>query len=154
MRVAYDFTFGALYLRPYGDLDLIYTNTPGFHEAGLAGYALNVHGASKTNVAISPTLEFGGRYDLDKNTILRPFVSFGFNFLPNNTRAVEANFIGASASDGTFATYMNSPSFLANLDVGMQIYNEHGWELRAEYMLHEGGGLVSQTAAGRVAYHF
>lgn len=154
VRAAYDFTFGDLYFRPYADFDVIYAGTPGFQESGAAGYALNVHDTSKTTVAISPELEFGGRYNTDQNTILRPFVAIGVNFIPNNTRTVDANFVGASAYDGSFTTYMKSPNVLGNLDVGFQLYREGGFEVRTEYTLHAGSGFLSQSASGRIAYHF
>ncbi|HEY9348719.1 MAG TPA: hypothetical protein VIQ53_25545, partial [Inquilinus sp.] len=65
LRAAYEFAFQDWYIRPYGDLDVVYTDLPGFKEKGDDLYALDVRGSSKTSVALSPMVEFGGRLDLD-----------------------------------------------------------------------------------------
>jgi outer membrane autotransporter protein len=154
LRGAYEFAFENWYVRPYGDLDLIYTNMPGFQESGPVGTALNVRGNSKTSVAISPMVEFGGRLALDEKTTIRPFAAIGISFLPNNTRHVDASFVGASSASGTFRSFMKAPGVLGNLDLGVQVYCANGFEVKAEYGIKAGGTFLSQSASARVAYHF
>ncbi|WP_415793641.1 autotransporter domain-containing protein, partial [Bordetella tumulicola] len=68
--------------RPYGDVDLIYTDLKGFQESGDSPYALDVRGSHKTTVALSPMVEFGRRMDLDDKTTLRAYAAFGLRYTP------------------------------------------------------------------------
>jgi hypothetical protein len=63
-------------------------------------------------------IEFGGRYDGERNAIFRPYVAVGASFQPDNQRAIDAGFVGAPA--GTFETVIRSPGVLGNLAVGVQ----------------------------------
>jgi hypothetical protein len=154
LRAAYDIPLGNLYIRPYGDVDVIYTATSGFQESGNQDYGLNVRSSSQTNVVLSPMVEFGGRYDFADRTIMRPYLALGASFRPDSTRAVDASFLGDSGSNRTFRTYIKSPDVLGNLDVGMQIYRASGLEVKADYILRGGDAFLSQSAVGRLAWHF
>lgn len=154
LRGAYDFALGDWYIRPYGDLDVIYSNAPGFQESGPGGLGLNVRSFSKTSVVISPMVEFGGRLALQQGIIVRPYAAIGVSFLPNNTRTVNASFVDAQPGDGTFQTFINSPDVLGDLDVGVQLYRAGGFEVKAEYALKAGNEYVSQAGSLRAAYHF
>jgi uncharacterized protein YhjY with autotransporter beta-barrel domain len=154
LRAAYEFTFDSWYLRPYGDLDVVHTNAPAFRESGQSDFALNVYGSSKTSIALSPMVEFGGRLPVDGNLILRPFLAIGARFVPDNVRHVDASLVGALPATGTFRTTYDSPGVLGSVDVGLQLYRAGGFELRAEYGLKAGGSYLSQTAGGRMAFHF
>lgn len=153
-RGAYELAFESWYVRPYGDFDVVYTNTPGFQELGQINYALNVHGASKTSAVISPMVEFGGRVNTDSGMVLRPYAAMGISFLPNSTRAIDARLVEASAADGTFRTYLKAPDILGNFEAGLQIYRQGGFEVKAEYGLKAGNAYLSQSGGARVAYHF
>jgi hypothetical protein len=154
LRAAYDVPLGNAYVRPYGDLDVIYTNMPGFTESGDATYGLNVRSANRTNVSFSPMLEFGGRHDFGDGFILRPFAAVGLSVASNNTRAVDASFLGATAGAATFRTYIKSPGLVGSFDVGLQLYRNAGLEVKAEYTARVGEAYLSQEAVGRIAYHF
>jgi hypothetical protein len=133
---------------------VIYTNLPGFREAGAALYALNVNGSSKTSIALSPMAEFGGRLVLGEKTILRSFAMVGVSFLPDNTRSIDASFVGAAPEDGTFRSFLNSPGVVGNVELGVQLYRAGGFEVKAEYDASIGGSFLSQSASARLAYHF
>jgi uncharacterized protein with beta-barrel porin domain len=133
---------------------VIYTHTPGFAETGQAGYALDVRGNSKTSVVLSPMVEVGGRAVLDERTVLRPYAALGVSFLPNNTRYVDASFVGALPGDGTFRGFVKAPGVLGDLEVGAQLYFAGGFEVKAEYGVRAGGSYLSQSGSARVAYHF
>jgi len=49
-------------------------------------HALDVGSSSRTNVALSPTIEIGGRAALDAGPTFRPYATFGASFLPDDTR--------------------------------------------------------------------
>ena len=96
-------------------------------------------------------VELGGRVNTDAGMILRPYAAVGISFLPNSTRAIDARLVEASAADGTFRTYLNSPDVLGNLEAGLQIYGQGGFELKAEYGLKAGNAYLSQSGGARVA---
>ncbi|HEY9214971.1 MAG TPA: autotransporter domain-containing protein, partial [Ancylobacter sp.] len=153
LRAGYEFTFPNWYIRPYADLDVIYSNAPGYQERGSSGYALNVEGSSQTSVIFSPMVEIGGRYDLD-DAILRPFLTFGVSFNSNDSRVVTSSFVGASAQDGSFQTYLNSPDVLGTFSAGLDFYKANGFEMKAEYGLSGGDSFLVQSGSLRFAYHF
>ncbi|MGF6227304.1 uncharacterized protein YhjY with autotransporter beta-barrel domain [Inquilinus ginsengisoli] len=154
LRAAYEIAFADWYIRPYGDLDVIYTDLPGFEEKGDDLYALDVRGSSKTSVALSPMVEFGGRLDLDPETALRAYVAFGMSYQPDNTRTIHSSFAGASSANGTFSDRIDSPDVLGRIDVGLQLFRAGGFELKGEYTADIGGAFLSQSASARAAYHF
>ncbi|MGF6227815.1 hypothetical protein QFZ27_001770 [Inquilinus ginsengisoli] len=154
LRAAYEFAFQDWYIRPYGDLDVVYTDLPGFEEKGDDLYALDVRGSSKTSVALSPMVEFGGRLDLDPETALRAYVAFGMSYQPDNSRTIHSSFAGASSANGTFSDQIDSPDVLGRIDVGLQLFRAGGFELKGEYSADIGGSFLSQSASARAAYHF
>ncbi|MGF6227305.1 uncharacterized protein YhjY with autotransporter beta-barrel domain [Inquilinus ginsengisoli] len=154
LRAAYEIAFADWYIRPYGDLDVIYTDLPGFEEKGDDLYALDVRGSSKTSVALSPMVEFGGRLDLDTETALRAYIAFGMSYQPDNTRTIHSSFAGASSANGTFSDRIDSPDVLGRIDVGLQLFRAGGFELKGEYTADIGGAFLSQSASARAAYHF
>ncbi len=154
LRAAYEFTFQDWYIRPYGDLDVVYTDLPGFKEKGDDLLALDVRGSSKTSVGLSPMMELGGRLDLDGQSTLRAYAAFGLSYLPDNTRTIRSSFVGASSGNGTFSDHIDSPDVLGRIDVGVQLFRAEGFELKGEYTADIGGSFLSQSASARFAYHF
>ncbi len=154
LRGGYEFAFDNWYVRPYGDLDMVYTHVPGFQEFGQTGYALNVQSSSKTNVIIAPMVEVGGRYNVDATTILRPYAAAGVSLRPGNTRTITSSFVGAQPGDGSFQSLIQSPNVLGNFALGVQLYRVGGFEVKAEYGLQVGGSFLAQAGSARVAYHF
>src|SRR5690606_29866109 len=62
----------SLYLKPYVDLDALYTRMPGYTESG-GPLSLKVDSSDQFVVGVSPMLEFGGRIELDDGAIMRPY---------------------------------------------------------------------------------
>lgn len=153
LRGAYDFTFSGAYLRPRLDLDAYYVNQPGFQEYGPDSIGVTVNSYQKINTSIAPALELGGRVDMGI-MILRPYVVGGVAFLPDNTRTVGIGLIGPAAPAGTFQVTVNAPNVLGTLESGLQLYQAHAWEVKADYTLAAGDSYLSQTLGLRGAYHF
>jgi len=154
LRAGYEFDGGDWYIRPYGDVDVVYTHAPGFKEGGSSPYALNVRTADQTNVSFSPMIEFGRRGDLDAKTTIRAYAAFGLSWRPDNTRTVKSSFSNADSSNGTFTDYIKSPEVLGKVDQGLQLFRAGGYEFRARYTADIGNHFVSQSATARFAYHF
>ena len=154
LRAAYDIGFAGWYLRPMGDLDLFYTHTPAFTESGTSPYALSVGASSKVNVAITPAIEVGSRFDLNRATTLRAYADIGMSLMPDNQRSISASFAGSAIDDGTFSTTIKSPDVTGNLDLGVQLYHTSGFDVRAEYNLRGGDSFLSQGGTLRLGYRF
>ncbi len=153
LRAAYDFAAPKTYLRPYADLDVIYTHAPGFQESGRSG-ALSYSGSNRTNVVFSPMAEFGARGDLDSGVVLRGYAALGVSWQSNPGWVMDASFVGASSANGSFQSYSNTPDVLGRLKVGAQVYQRGGLEFRAEYALDAGSGYRGQVGSARLAYRF
>src|SRR5690606_10013350 len=67
-RASREFAFPTWYVKPYADVDLLYTYVPSYREHGPAGTGYSFDSARQWNVAFSPNVEFGSRIDLDDNT--------------------------------------------------------------------------------------
>ena len=154
LRAAYDFAFSDWYVRPYGDVDVVYTHMPSFQESGSGGLPLAFSASNKTSFILSPMVEIGGRHNIDETTILRPFIEFGMSILPDNQRTLNARLVGAAPADGTFTTYSNAPNALGRINLGVQLYQIGGWEVKGEYGIAAGSNYLAQTGSARVAYHF
>jgi len=155
LRGAYDFAFDDWYLRPRADLDVTYTHMPGSQVSGPSALALAVRGGvDKVSVVISPMLEIGTRYNISQTMILRPYAAVGASFLPNNIWSVDSSFVGPLAPLGSFRTSVTAPSVLGTADLGIQLYQVGGFEVKAEYTLSAGDAFLGQSVSLRGAYHF
>lgn len=86
--------------------------------------------------------------------ILRYYTDLGVTFLPGNSRTVDASIVGALAQNGTFATTINSPDVLGDIDFGLQLYQASGFEVKADYGVQLGNAFFGQSGTLRLAYHF
>src|SRR5690606_17421306 len=68
-----------LYLKPYVDLDLLYTKMSGYTESG-GPLSLSVDSSKQLSAGLSPMLEFGGQMKLENGGVLRPFAYAGASF--------------------------------------------------------------------------
>lgn len=154
IRAAYDAAFDGWYLRPRADVSLNYVNVPGFQEYGPSPTALLYYGHSQFGVTLTPALEIGGRIDLGERTILRPYLVAGAMFRTDNRWTVQGSFTGAAAAAGSFTNYYYSAAVVGLFEGGLQLYDQHGIEFRAEYRLATAYSYLSQTASLRLGWHF
>jgi Autotransporter beta-domain len=153
-RAAYDFALSHWYIRPRVDFDLIYTHLPAFQASGQSGFAVAVGGLDKVSPVMTPMVEFGGRYDIDRTTILRPYVAVGMSLYPNNTTTGDASVLIDGGTLDTVQKSFKSPSVIGNADVGVQLYRVSGFEVKAEYDVGAANAYLSQSVSLRGAYHF
>jgi hypothetical protein len=149
VRGAYQFPFEHWYLRPRMDIDLGWTRRSAMAESG-QGLAFAIDGGGSFGVGLTPALEIGGRYDL-LSMILRPYLSIGVTYLPDNSQTISGNFAGIPFS---LATY--GPSIVGTLEAGLQVYQAKGWEIRADYRLSEVDSFsaIGHAVSARIARHF
>lgn len=153
LRAAYDFAFDSWYLRPRLDLDGYYTSLAGFQEYG-RGIAVAVNGTDRFSVAVAPTLELGGRIQLGAATIVRPYVAGGVLFVPSNDWSLGTRFVGGLSAFGTSRVTYTGPPVLALVEAGLQLYQERGFDVRAEYRLASGNSVLAQALSLRGSWHF
>ncbi|HEX2528568.1 MAG TPA: hypothetical protein VHL31_20025 [Geminicoccus sp.] len=154
LRATYEIPFEHGYVQPRADLDVIYTYVPGHAETGASGTALEVDQADQTVFALTPAVEVAGRFDGTGGFVLHPYVTLGVRFLSDDAWTVAARLQGAQAEAGTFESSTAMPDTLADLHLGLQVFQVQGWELNLEYGLQTGDDYVGQAASGRVAYRF
>jgi uncharacterized protein with beta-barrel porin domain len=154
LRAAYEVAFDGWYVRPYGDLDVIYTHLQGVEETGSPLYALDLDSSSDTNVAVSLMVELGGRIDLREELTFRPYAAFGMSYLPDNTLTVDGRFANQTFDNGTFTDHLEAPEVLGRIDFGLQLYSGNGFEVKAGYTADIGESFLSQSANARIGFQF
>ena len=152
-RAAYDFAFDSFYVRPQLDVDLFHIYTPGYSETGASAYALQVDAANDTALVLAPAVELGVRQDLDEGTVFRGFLSLGAAFDPTSDRTIDAG-LKAAGSPLRFSTEIDSPDVVATFGAGVQLYRQMDWDVRGEYTLAVGDGLISQGGQLRLSRRF
>lgn len=155
LRAAYDFAFDGWYARPRMDFDLFRTRMSAFLDSDKSLLAPLQRGLGKVSAVASPRVEFGARYDLGPTT-LRPYVDIGASFFSGDESRVDEGFAGTLAAIGRFQlqTSVKQPSALGVVDLGIQLYEVGGFEVKVEYNLKGAKEYLSEGGGLRVAYHF
>jgi outer membrane autotransporter protein len=143
-----------LYLKPYTDFDLLYTNVPSFTESGAGSSDLTVKGQSQTSFGFSPNVEIGTHLKVGDAWTIRPFASVGATFLTSSKWVTEATLAGAPLGVGSFSSVTDLPNAMADLGFGVQVLNRNGLELRAELSSQISPNYLGEAGTLRLAYHF
>jgi hypothetical protein len=154
LRTAYTFERADHYIKPYVDLDLIYSSVSGYTESGSGPLALKANSSNQYNVAISPMVEFGTDMVTDGKRRIKSYVSAGASFLPNNNVSTQMAFANGVAGTGTYDVITNGPSVLGRLNLGIQAFEANDLEVRAQYGLQVGDGYWSQSLSANLVYRF
>jgi len=154
LRLEYEMPFQTWYLKPYGQLDMVYANVPSFSESGASPYNLSMKQTDSLMLAFGPHLEIGGRLDLDGGATLRPFASVGATFFSNGSWGVTASMQYAPAPVGTFQTVVDLPDVVADLGVGLQLSLKSGLDLRLNYEAEVGTDYLAHFGSARLSYRF
>lgn len=164
LRNAYQFdTAYNTYIRPYLDLDGVWTSTGSYQENGaMTGIPLQYQSQSNFNFIASPMVEIGGRINIDditdtskettKGMWLKPYVSAGMMFLTNNNSNVQAQVMGANS--GSFAINTQGPDSLFKGNVGVQLFSGEKVDVKLEYNGLAGQGFVAQGGSAKLDYRF
>nr|WP_244435113.1 autotransporter outer membrane beta-barrel domain-containing protein [Methylobacterium sp. B34] len=153
LRASYQVLFGDWYLKPYADLDLLYSYSPAYSETGAPGFNLDMRPVAKTLVAFSPMLEIGGRIDLDAGRWIRPYGILGVTLLSDDHFTGRASFQGTGAL-GLFATESSIPDRLGEMGLGFQISLGGGIEVTGEYQGQVGDHFLSHAGTARMQLRF
>jgi len=151
LRAAYQVDMRSWYLRPYVDVDVNHVKLFGYREHGAGAFDLDVFGHAKTSVMVTPSLEIGGRTDLQEAT-LRSYVSLGASFLSGGAITTQMKLDEFNLAP--FAVTTGAPTTYGNFSAGLEWINRNGFELRGEYSLRAGDHYLDQSAMLRAAYRF
>jgi uncharacterized protein with beta-barrel porin domain len=154
LRPSYQIPLGPAYLKPYVDLDVIHAAASGYSEVGGGSLDLNVKASQRTVVAGSPMLEMGGKFGLEGGLTLRPYVALGATFTSSAHWASQSSLVSAPAGTGVSTVLVPTPSALGNLQLGIDLLNTRGFELKAQYDVQAGKEFLDQTGMLRLSYHF
>ncbi|WP_174801325.1 autotransporter outer membrane beta-barrel domain-containing protein [Martelella limonii] len=153
LRAAYYADLGGSYLKPYLDLDTIYTHVPGYSEQGASAYAADMGSVDDVSFGIRPGLEWGARVDLEGGT-LRPFARTSVSWWHDRDIAQDARFSGASSRDTSFSTLYDGQDWLGQGALGFEYVADSGFEVRVQYEMEGNRETVAQSVTGRVGWRF
>ena len=156
LRAAYEFVLPnpSFYLRPYVDLDALYTYMPGVVMDTGEGVNLASDAMREWSFAISPAVEVGARIDLAEGGWLRPFAMAGATFLSNDGMSQALSFDTDSRQGIDFVSEVSLPDTLIDLGAGLQFVAGNGYELRGEYRAQIGDDYLAQEASIRLSVPF
>ncbi|WP_088155241.1 autotransporter outer membrane beta-barrel domain-containing protein [Achromobacter xylosoxidans] len=132
LRIARTYAAERVYLKPYVDLDASYTHMPGYGESRNALH-LDVESSNQFVMALSPTLELGGKVALKNGATLRPYMYGGVSFLSKDEYTVKARLQGAPAGSGAFETSVPMDDVIGRVGAGLQVSNAGGLDFRLQY---------------------
>lgn len=154
LRGSYEFAFDGWYMKPYADVDVLYTNMPGHTESGSSLVDMQFASAQQWNAAFSPNVEFGGRMQVNERTWLRPYATIGATVFARDNMQVGVQIADSGFGNASYTADLTIPSALLNLSFGAQLYTLNGVELRAEYKVDVGDTYTAQQASARLAVPF
>ena len=132
LRIARTFASEKFYLKPYLDLDAMYTHMPRYSESGNAMH-LDVESSNEFIMGLSPMLEVGGKVSLDNGAVMRPFAYGGVSFLSQDEYTAKARLQGAPDGAGAFETSLPVDDVIGRLGAGLQVSNAGGVDFRLQY---------------------
>ncbi|MBB2961145.1 autotransporter outer membrane beta-barrel domain-containing protein [Methylobacterium sp. R2-1] len=153
LRASYQFLFDGWYIRPYAEVDVLYTHSPGYSETGAQALNLDVRELHKSLFAFSPNVEIGGRYDIDAESWIRPYGKLGITMLSDDKFVGRASFQGSNGL-GLFSTASRIPDLVGDAGLGVQVKFGAGVELLGEYQSQVGDHFFSHTGSVRLQARF
>jgi uncharacterized protein with beta-barrel porin domain len=132
LRVARTFALEQMYLKPYVDLDAIYSRMPGYRENGGGDLGLKVEDSDQFTFAFSPSIEVGGHIAAG-TAVLRPYAYAGVSILSDDDWTAKARFTGAPSGAGSFDTSLPIDDVVARIGAGVQVSTNAGIDIRLQY---------------------
>jgi len=153
-RAAYEHEQKDHYIKPYVDLDVMYSHSPGYTESGSGALALKANSSSQYGVGITPMLEVGTDLVTDGKRRIKAIVSAGASFLPNNRVSSQMAFANGLSGAGTYDVITDGPAVLGRLNLGIHAFEANDLEVRVQYGLQAGDGYLSQSLSANLVWRF
>ena len=151
LRASYTYATDKAYIKPYANLDLIYTSMPGYSERGAGTSNLNIKSADNLTALLSPGIEVGGRIDFKNGYTARPFVNVGVSLASTDKWDSRAQLAAAPAGSPDFKTTLDTGRVFGQASVGVQLSSRGGFDVRLQYdavasdRVRSSGGSVKAT---------
>ena len=110
-----------LYAIPAIHLDASYIYAEKASESGLGAYGMEIGSTSEWVLSATPTVEVGGRFDMENGARFRPYFRGGFTVLNKDELKIDSAFIGAPDSAAGFQNYAGFDNRYGRADVGFAI---------------------------------
>jgi hypothetical protein len=153
IRVARTFTDGNVYMKPYVDLDATYSRMSSYEESGDALH-LKVASSDQMVFGLAPTLEIGGRSELPRGAMLRPFAYAGVSLLSEDGWKTKSRIAGASNGVGSFTTTMPTDNVVGRIGAGIQVTHANRLDFRLQYDGEFASRGNSHSGSLKAAYRF
>lgn len=153
IRVARTFTDGNVYVKPYVDLDAAYSRMSSYEESGDALH-LKVASSDQMVFGLAPTLEVGGRSELPRGAVLRPFAYAGVSLLSEDGWKTKSRLAGAPDSAGSFTTTMPTDNVVGRIGAGFQVTHANRLDFRLQYDGELASRGSSHSGSLKMAYRF
>lgn len=132
-RASYTYATDKAYIKPFTNLDLIYTRMPSYTERGAGALNLNVSSSDNFTALLTPGVEVGGRFDLDSGVIVRPFAKIGVSVASSDKWDTRARLAGAPAGSTDFRTTLDTGRVFGHVSVGVQLTSLRGIDVWLQY---------------------
>jgi hypothetical protein len=132
MRIARTFVEGNLYVKPYVDLDATYSRMPRYHESGDPLH-LKVDSSDQFVFGLAPSVEVGGRKELTRGAVLRPYAYLGASLLSQKGWRTKSRLEGASGSTPSFTTELPGENVVGRVGAGLQVMHANGLDFKLQY---------------------
>ena len=154
LRTAYDWGQEKLYVRPYLDLDAIYTRQPGYDESGAGDLNLDVRSADQWSLVATPSVEVGGRVPAGEAGTLRPYARLGVALSNQDDWTSRSRLAAAPGGAGDFDSSVPMDEVTAKVGAGLQLTTQRGLELRLQYDGQFSANVTSHGGSLRLALPF
>jgi hypothetical protein len=132
-RVARTFAGTDYYVKPYLDLDAVYTRMSGYTESGAGVAGLKVEGSEEFAFVASPMIEIGGSVALGADYMLRPYAYVGASLSTADEWTADARLSGAPAGVGMFEASLPMDDVLFKVGAGLHLSKVGGMDIELQY---------------------
>ncbi|MEQ1953989.1 hypothetical protein [Mesorhizobium sp. CN2-181] len=132
-RVARTFAGTDYYVKPYLDLDAVYTRMSGYTESGAGVAGLKVEGSDEFAFVASPMIEIGGSVAMGADYMLRPYAYVGASFSTADEWTADARLSGAPAGVGMFEASLPMDDVLFKVGAGLHLSKIGGMDIELQY---------------------
>ncbi len=154
VRAAYNWGREKLYVRPYVDLDAIYTRQPSYDESGAGDLNLDVRSSDQWSLVATPSVEVGGRVAVGETNTLRPYARLGLALSNQDDWTSKARLAAAPGGADGFDSSVPMDEVTTKVGAGLQLDTQRGLELRLQYDGQFSSNLTSHGGSLRIALPF
>ncbi len=133
LRAAYTYAMPQSYIKPFIDLDIVHTRMPSFDERNAGALNLHLEGVNKWSAVISPSVEVGGRFDLNSGFTVRPYASVGVSFSSTDKWESQARLTSAPSGTDLFKSTLETGRVFGRVSTGVQVLSNKGMDVSLQY---------------------